>query len=322
MSARDWTARRGDREFWPRDQMNATFGNARSATRSACFVILALASVAVFWRPLTVLFGTALYDDRYSHVLLILPVSAALLYSERSRVFESLKYCFAAGLLVLPLAMALFWSSRHMSLLSSNDNLSLRTALFVGSILIGFVFCFGIAAFRAAAFPLLLLLLMIPIPDLVLERIVWLLQLLSTDATFFMLKAANIPVLKSSFVLSIHKTDIEVARECSGIRSTLILFIVSLVLGHLFLRRGWRQIVLCLLVLPIAVIRNGLRIFILAVLGVYVDPSFLYGNFHRYGGILFFCVALGLVVAFIWWLKGPEKYLPAIDQRSPRSSVI
>lgn len=301
--------------------MNATIGNARGTTRSACFVIFALASGAIFWRSLMVLFGTALYDDRCSHVLLILPVSAALLHSERSRVFENVKYCFAAGLFVLPLVVTFFWLSQHISLLSSNDDLSLRTALFVGSILIDFIFCFGITAFCAAAFPLLLLFLMIPIPDLVLERIVWLLQRCSTDATFFMLKAANIPVLKFGFVLSLHKIDIEVARECSGIRSTLILFIVSLVLGHLFLRPGWRQIVLCLLVFPIAVIKNGLRIFILAVLGDYADPSFLYGNFHRYGGILFFCVALGLVAALIWRLKGSEKYLTTIDHRSSRSSV-
>ena len=283
--------------------MNPKLWNTRIAPRNACFALLVLGSVVISWRSLVAVFGTALYTDQYSHILLILPVSAAVLYFERSKVFGNVKYCIPIGLFLLLLVMTFLWVVRHSLSLSTNDALSLRMALFVSWIILAFVFCFGATAFRAAAFPLLFLLLMVPIPDFALERIIWLLQACSTEVTFLMLKAANIPVLRTGFVLSLPAIDIEVAKECSGIRSTLILLIVTVVLGHLFLRPGWRQILLGLLILPITVVKNGLRIFTLSTLGTYVDPSFLTGNLHRHGGILFFAVALGVVISVVWWLR-------------------
>ena len=79
--------------------------------------------------------------------------------------------------------------------------------------------------------------------------------------TFLLLKAANIPVLRKDFVLSLPGIDIEVARECSGIHSSLVLFIVSLVLRHLFLQSSWRKILLAVLAWLVAVAKNGLPIF-------------------------------------------------------------
>jgi exosortase len=302
--------------------MNPKLWNTRIAPRNAYFVLLVLGSVVIFWRSLVAVFGTALYTDQYSHVLLIMPVSVAVLYREHSKVFRKVKYSLPAGLFPLLLLMTLVWVVRHPLSLSSNDTLSLRMALFVSWIILAFVFCFGAMAFRAAAFPLLFLLLMVPIPDFALERIIWLLQACSTEATFLMLKAVNIPVLRTGFVLSLPAIDIEVAKECSGIRSTLIMLIVTIVLGHLFLRPGWRQILLGLMVLPITVVKNGLRIFTLSILGTYVDPSFLTGNLHRDGGILFFAVALAVVISFVWWLRKSEKKMPARDQHYPGSNVI
>jgi exosortase len=280
--------------------------NSRVARGNVCFALLVLISSVIFWRSLVVVFAAAFYNDQYSHILLIPPVSMALLYSERPKMFRNVEYCFPAGLFLLLLVMAFVWVTRFLPFLSQNDALSLRMAFFVSWVVMAFVFCFGIAAFRVAIFPLLFLLLMVPIPDFVLEWTVWLLQKSSTDMTYLLLKAANVPVLRKDFVLSLPGIDIEVAKECSGIRSSLILFIVSLVLGHLFLQPGWRQVLLGLLVFPIAVAKNSLRIFTLSTLAVYVDPTFLYGNLHLHGGIVFFSVALGVVILVVWWLKKSE----------------
>jgi exosortase len=304
------------------DTMDRRFWKTRVAPRNVFFTLLVLGSIAISWRTLLAVFSAAFYNEQYSHILLILPVSVALLYGEHSRVFGDVEYSFSAGFFLLPVGMALVWAVRHATFLSSNDVLSLRMLLLVSLLVAAFIFCFGIQALRAAAFPLLFLFLLVPIPDLVLEWFVWLLQRCSTDLTCLMLKVANIPVLKTDFVLSLPGIDIEVARECSGIRSSLILLIVSLVLGHFFLRPGWRQIVLGLLVFPITVVKNSLRIFTLSILGVYVSPSFLNGNLHRRGGILFFSLALGLVILVVWWLKKPEKKMPATNEHFPGSGAV
>jgi exosortase len=302
--------------------MNPKLWNTRVVPGYLRFALLVLAAIVIFWRPLAAVFGTAFYIEQYSHILLILPVSVTLLYGERSRVFRNVKYSPPAGLFLFLLAVTSVWMVRHPLFLSSNDALSLQMALFVSWLVMAFVFCFGVAAFRVAAFPLLFLLLMVPIPDLVLDRTIWLLQRCSTDVTFLMMKAVNIPVVRTGFVLSLPGIDIEVAKECSGIRSSLILLIVTLVLGHLFLQPGWRQILLGLLVFPITVLKNGLRIFTLSTLAVYVDPSFLDGNLHRRGGILFFSLALGLVILALWWLRRVEKRALKNDRHYPGPSDL
>src|SRR5262249_919882 len=156
--------------------------------------------------------------------------------------------------------------------------------------------CYGIAAFRKFSFPLLFLLLMIPVPEPVLNRIVALLQWGSADVAHWMLKVAEVPVLRHGVVLSLPGIDIEVATECIGIRSSLMLLMVTLVLGHLFLQSLWRQFFLVLAVFPVTVLKNGLRIFTLSALAVYDSPAVLDSWFHHSGGVFFFAAGLGILI--------------------------
>src|SRR5207244_11592806 len=96
---------------------------------------------------------------------------------------------------------------------------------------------------------------------------------------------------------------IEVAKECSGIRSSLALLVTSLLAGHLFLRSGWRKSVLVLAILPLLVVKNGIRIVTLSLLSIYVDPGFLTGSLHHEGGIIFFLLALILLAPVLWFLQ-------------------
>ena len=211
-----------------------------------------------------------------------------------------------AGLVFGLLGSASAWMALHPAAADPDDALSLRMCLFVGCCITGFILCYGTSALRVAAFPLLFLFFMVPIPDFFLERGIWILQRGSTDAAVLLLKAANIPVVRDGFILSLPVFDVEVARECSGIRSSLVLLVVALVLGHLFIRSNWRRCLLVLMVLPIAIIRNGLRIFALSALGTLVDPSYIDGNLHRFGGIPLFALSLGVLMLIIWLFHKSE----------------
>jgi exosortase len=290
--------------------------NMRVTPRKLYFVLMVLGSIAVFWRSLVFLYSTAFSNDEYSHTLLILPLVIALLYLERTKVFGWTKYFFLAGFLLLLFVATFVWFVRHPLSLSPNDTLSLHIAFFASWLVLAFVFCFGTEASWAAAFPLLFLFLMVPIPDFVLERFIWLLQKCSTDVTYLMMKASHVPVMRREFILSLPGFDIEVARECSSVRSSLLLLVVTLVLAHLFLRPGWRQLLLVLLAFPISVAKNSLRIFTIATLGVYVDPSVLTGNIHRHGGVLFFLLTLVAVISIVRWLRKSEKKTRNSQQNS------
>jgi len=267
--------------------------------------MLISAGAIISWPTLMAVCDIAVRDDRQSHILLVLPVSVVLTYSERYKIVRTAAYCLPASIALVSCWVTSAWLGGNR-LGVSQYALSLQMCLLVCGCIAAFILCYGVAAFRTAAFPLLFLLFTVPIPGFALERAIWLLQKSSADLTYLLLKAAKIPVSQEGVVLLLPRFDIEVTRECSGIRSSLMLLVVTLVLGHLFLRSGWTKGLLGVLVLPIAIAKNGLRLFVLSALGANVDPSFLDGKLHRFGGIPSFGVALGVVMFVVWWLCKSE----------------
>jgi exosortase len=166
-----------------------------------------------------------------------------------------------------------------------------------------FVLCFGTRAFQRYLFPLCFLFWLVPIPAEVLDRIVVLLQQGSAFASYWLFASAGVPVLRDGVVLSIPGLSIEVAKECSSIRSTLMLLVTTMVLAHLFLGSIWRKIILVLAMIPLSVAKNAVRIVTLSMLGTHINPSFLNGPLHHQGGIVFFLIALAVVILLIKVLR-------------------
>jgi len=106
---------------------------------------------------------------------------------------------------------------------------------------------------------------------------------------------------------SLPGLDMEVATQCSGIHSSLALFVLSLLLGHFYLKSGWKKTVLSLSVFPIISLTNGFRIFTVSWLSAYVDMSFMKGDLHRKGGVLFFLLGLMLLACLVQLLRIGER---------------
>jgi exosortase len=155
-------------------------------------------------------------------------------------------------------------------------------------------------------FPLCFLFWLVPLPEFLLNEVVRFLQYASAFASRILFLAIGVPVTQDGIMLSIPNLDIEVASECSSIRSSMILVIITMVLAHLFLRSRWRQGFLIAAAIPLSVIKNGLRIVTIAELGTRVDSGFLHGNLHHHGGIVFLGVAVCAMVALLWLLRRTE----------------
>ena len=118
----------------------------------------------------------------------------------------------------------------------------------------------------------------------------------------------RVPFLREGFIFHLPGMSIEVAKECSSIRSSLALFITGIVAGHLFLKGGWKKVILALSVFPITVLKNGIRITTLSLLGVYVDKKFITQSLlHTSGGYFFYIPALVLLGIVLWVLRKREK---------------
>jgi exosortase len=265
-----------------------------------------------WWHPLVVTLGLALANEAYTDIFLILPLSAALIYMDSKypdtkarRIDPQPRARIGATLLFLALVIGCYarWG---IGATPDGVRLSLGMLALVTWWIASVLVCFGARTFKSFMFPLCFLFLMVPIPAFSLRWIVEFLQQQSALAARLMFRAVGVPVTQDGTMLSIPGLDIEVARECSSIRSSLMLIVTTMVLAHLFLRSWWRKALLVAAAIPLSVAKNGLRIFTIAELGTRIDPRFLDGKLHHNGGIIFFGIAVVAVAVLLWILRRTE----------------
>jgi len=150
---------------------------------------------------------------------------------------------------------------------------------------------------RIVAFPLFLLVFMIPIPALIYSRITLPLQLFASTVAEYILAMVGIPVLRDGNVLELASQRLSVVEACSGIRSLLSLTFLSLVYGYFFDSKAWMRWLLLAATIPVAIAANAARVTLTGVISEYrVDLA--QGLFHEFEGFVLFVVAVFLLIGF------------------------
>ena len=269
-------------------------------------------SFGLFWPDLSTLVRDALAYPHYSHILAVPGMSVFFIYGlDRKNIFQNVRPCLPEGALLVGLAGGLYWLAQRQSLASGSTNFSLTIVSVVLFWMAGFLMVYGRQAFRLAAFPLLLLLLVIPLPEFVLARVIYALQKGSADVSYVLFAMVGVPVFRDGFFFTLPGLTIEVAEECSGIRSSTALFILCLLIGHLFLRSSSRKVALLVSALPILIFKNAVRIVTISLLSAYVSRDFLTGWLHQSGGVVFFLLGLAILVLIIRLLEKSESKVGA-----------
>ena len=127
-------------------------------------------------------------------------------------------------------------------------------------------------------------------------------------------------VFREGLVFHLPGITIQVAQECSGVRSSLVLFLTSLLAGHLFFKSPWRQAALTCFVIPLAILRNGFRIFTIGELCVHISPAMIDSPIHHRGGPVFFALSLIPFFLLLLWLRRGERRLS--HAASPLSGLL
>ncbi len=166
--------------------------------------------------------------------------------------------------------------------------------------------CCGMTSFRVALFPLCCLLFMVPLPLTVIDRITIGLQHASAAASYAILRLVGVPVFRQGMTFVLPGVSIEIAPECSGIRSCLAFTLAAVVASHVCLRSGWRKLALIVLTIPIAIFKNAVRIVVISWMSVYIDKGFLDSPLHHQGGPVFALVGLALFVPLLFALQRSE----------------
>jgi len=267
-------------------------------------------------------------DENYSHGLLIPFVIGYILWAEREklrlgRYKPSMLWGGAAILLAL---FALWTGVAGAELFMQRTSLVLMLAGVV-------VYFWGGQLLRLVWVPLFLLLLAIPIPVIVFNKIAFPLQLFASRCAVWSMRLFDIPVLRQGNVIelmplnSVETKKLEVVEACSGIRSLMTLMTLAVVFAYFSYPRPssgdgedgdgsgktglfgllrswgfWRSTLIVLSAVPIAILTNALRVSGTGVLAHYYGVRVADGFFHSFSGWVIYIVAFLLLFAFGWVL--------------------
>jgi exosortase C (VPDSG-CTERM-specific) len=282
----------------------------RSAARlrgrllAAYLALLTLAYAPVLAR----LFSHALASELHSYIPLIPLIAGYLLYTRSPNgvtAYGSSTVGFAVTSAIAGLVLVA--ANRLAGRLSINDYLALITASYLLFAVGGMFLLTGALWIRQRAFAIAFLAFLVPLPD---AAVFWLERgsvLASADVSELFLRWADTPLVREGTIFAVPGFVFEVAQECSGIRSSWILFITSLVASHLFLQRSSHRVILVLFIIPLAIARNALRILTIALLCVHVGPHMIDSVIHRRGGPIFFVLSLMPLCAALLLLRRLER---------------
>lgn len=257
------------------------------------------------------LFTYSLKEELYSHILLIPFICGYLIWLERPKLpvpqkgewgIASILIAAAVGILA---ALLYFRSTGHN--FSRNDFLSITVLPFYLFIVAGVLGFLGMRFTNVIAFPLVFGVFMVPFPVAVSNAMEIGSQHASAEVYSWMMNLVGATYYREGLTFALPNLNIKIAQECSGIRSSFVLFLTSLLAGHMFLRAGWKKLLLAAFVIPLGFVRNAFRVFVLSILTAHVSPTIIDSPLHHRGGPLFFLLSLIPFFVLLYWLRKSER---------------
>lgn len=274
---------------------------------------VALSALAILYREVVVdLVRVWSTDSNYSHGFLIPPIALFLAWERRRRFMAAPLRVSPAGVLVVGTSL----------LVLVVDAGTFPTQIsFVAAIAGTVLLLCGSARFRALAFPLGILLLMIPLPATVFERLESPLQTATSVLSEMLIRAVHVPVVRDRNFLALGNVTLEVARECSGIRTSISLLTLGLVFGYAADSRRWPRLMVVALTVPVVVLANSLRVAATAVSTHYYGATAATGFLHDLYGWLAFAAAFAILMGIHRLLIRAAPARPNVSAPSPNAFI-
>ncbi|HEY2962816.1 MAG TPA: exosortase [Pyrinomonadaceae bacterium] len=285
-------------------------------------------------------------DENYSHGLLVPFIIGYILWSQRDKfATEPARPSVLLGGLAVAFALFALWTGvAGAELYTQRMSLVL---LIAGTV----VYFAGLRFLRLMLVPLGLLILAIPIPAIIFNKIAFPLQLFASRCAVWSMGVMGIPVLRQGNVIELKPLNsfdtkkLEVVEACSGIRSLMTLMTLAVVFAYFTYPRSgdsdgprslsgwlrsygfWRSLIIVLSAVPIAILTNAARVSGTGILSHYYGTGVADGFFHSFSGWAIYVVAFLLLFAVGWIIDRfrpfasvapPQKATTPVDEKSSR----
>jgi exosortase len=276
-------------------------------------------------------------DENYSHGLLVPFIIGYILWLQKDKfATEPARPSVLLGGLAVAFSLFALWAGvAGAELYTQRMSLVL---LIAGTV----VYFFGPGFLRLILVPLGLLLLAIPIPAIIFNKIAFPLQLFASRCAVWSMSMIGIPVLRQGNVIELKPLNsfdtkkLEVVEACSGIRSLMTLMTLAVVFAYFTHPRSddskgprgrfgwlrsygfWRSMILVLSAVPIAILTNASRVSGTGILSHYYGTGVADGFFHSFSGWAIYIVAFLLLFAVGWVL---DRFKPSAHAEKPTEIV-
>jgi exosortase len=276
----------------PPEPVRERLARALAAISWPPFIVTLAAFAILFAKPFVLLVHDWWTLPEAGHGLLLAPVAVWLAW--RTGVDANAKANRALGLSLLVAAVLLRAAA---GLAAELFTMRASMVLALGALTI---YQFGFRQLARWWLPFALICLSIPLPELVTQALALPLQFKASQMGAALLEMRNVPVRLSGNVILLPGRQLFVTEACSGLRSLTALLSMSILLGALMLRMPVSRAVLLSLAIPIAIVVNGIRVFLTGFLVYFVSPSLGEGFMHTTEGWLLFIVSMTILVALAW----------------------
>jgi len=278
---------------------SGTISDLPAKERTTVALATSVTFLVVFADPLINTMRTWWSDPEAGHGLLLAPLALWLAW-QRGRAANA-KPLPLVGVALLVMAVVF----RYVSALAAEAFVG-RASMFLA--LAGLVvWGWGVRQLMHWWLPVALLALSVPLPDMVMGALALPLQFKASQMGAAMLATRGIPVHLDGNVIRLPGHDLFVTEACSGLRSLTALLSLGVLLGGLLLKKPASRVAIVALSIPVAVVVNGVRVFITGFLVAFVDPKLAEGFSHMTEGWLLFLVAFAILGAITWVVLAIEE---------------
>ncbi|PYK60271.1 MAG: hypothetical protein DME43_06145 [Verrucomicrobia bacterium] len=280
------------------------------------YLVILCGAFALYLRELT---AFAAHSQVHSYILLIPLVTAYLIYIRWKHLSRELSSSWGYALLSAAAGIGALLASQYFIDLGQNDYVTLIALSFFCFVIAGIFLFLGNKWARSAMFPLFFLAFMIPLPEAAVDLLENASKEASAEVANWLFLISGTPFLRNGTLFQLPGITITVAKECSGIRSSLVLVITSLLAANMFLHTTWRRALLVCAVIPLGLLRNGFRVLVISLLCVHIGPDMINSVIHRRGGPVFFALSLVPLFAMLWLFRRQE--LKRQDETARSASI-